>query len=207
MTMVMMSVVMSTVGTTTTKPQSIIWPIGMPRAAAIITAPIPGTISAMPVSRLTAKTVLMMPTPALPRRGAMRRARGAAMTIMTSTKIVCRYVAKETAIAYGTPFGPNTRSNVSTSRETAPRRLSIEPMSTPHAMRRPASAMVSPKPVAMVSTVPDAPSPPPRPMAAAPIARAMTGLTWKRTMSSTTPTIATPTTAKMDHSGMRRPLR
>jgi len=80
--------------------------------------------------------------------------------------------------------GPNQPRRVSTSLSIAPTARSSEPMSTPKAMRSPASARMSPKPSVTASTVPSTPRPVASPTVAA--ARASTTAGWRRTRTMRT---------------------
>ena len=88
----------------------------------------------------------------------------------------CSRVAMVSESAYGSRLGPKVRSNVPTSRWMAFISCSTEPISTPKAMSRPTSAMISPKPPVMVSTVVPTPSFVASPRYAAPSTSEITGL-------------------------------
>ena len=93
--------------------------------------------------------------------------------------------------AYGSRLGPKALSKVPTRRWMALISCSTEPIRTPNAMSNPTSAMISPNPPVIVSTVVDTPSLVARPRYAAPSTSEITGLKWKRTMKTTTASTAT----------------
>jgi hypothetical protein len=155
----MMKTEIMTVGTMRQKPNSSILPSGTSSRPASANEATPGTIMTMPHSREMAMAVAMRGNPFLPIRLARLRANGALITSSTSRKIDWSAVAMVNDNAYGMRFGPKMRNKSSTSRWKAPVCCRIAPISTPKAMSRPTSAMISPKPPVMALMVSSTPRP------------------------------------------------
>ena len=85
----------------------------------------------------------------------------------------------------------------------APVWFRMEPIRTPKAMSRPTSTMISPNPEVIVLTVFSTPRPAARPRYTEPITRAITGLTLKRTISTTAARTATAVLIKTAMSDIR----